>query len=141
MTEPTAAAQRPRAAAQAGLQRLKRVTWGSVLQVALLILALWVIVTAVTGLDVDQLTADLRGATWWLVAIAFVIAQTPRLSQTVSVLGAATRPVPARAVYLLQLAQGYAAFAAVILYRLSTFYLPASWGYFALRYLEHHDYL
>ena len=107
MTEPTAAAQRPRAAAQAGLQRLKRVTWASVLQVALLILALWVIVSAVTGLDVDQLTADLRGATWWLVAIAFVIAQTPRFSQTVSVLGAATRPVPARAVYLLQLAQGY----------------------------------
>jgi len=31
VTEPTAAAQRPRAGAQAGLQRLKRVTWGSVL--------------------------------------------------------------------------------------------------------------
>jgi uncharacterized protein (TIRG00374 family) len=34
-----------------------------------------------------------------------------------------------------------AALAAVILYRLSTFYIPPVWGYFAMRWLERHRYL
>ncbi len=34
-----------------------------------------------------------------------------------------------------------AAFAAVLLYRLSTFYLPPIWGFFAMRWLERHDHL
>jgi len=33
------------------------------------------------------------------------------------------------------------AFAAVILYRLATFYLPPIWGYFALRWLERNEHL
>ncbi len=90
-----------------GPQRLKRVTWRSVLQVVLLVLVLSVVIPTVSGLDLDQLTAELRGASWWLVAIGFVVAQTPPLSQTVSALGAATRPLPPRPVYQLQLAQRY----------------------------------
>ena len=34
-----------------------------------------------------------------------------------------------------------AAFAAVILYRLATFYLPPIWGFFSLRWLEKNSYL
>jgi len=34
-----------------------------------------------------------------------------------------------------------AAFAAVLLYRLVTFYLPPIWGYFALRWLERDNHL
>ena len=102
---------RPWAAASAGLQRLKRVTWGSALQIALLVVAVSVMVSTVTGLDVEELSAELRAASWWIVVVAFVVAQSPRLSQTVSALGAATRPLPARPVYLLQLAQGYVGFA------------------------------
>jgi uncharacterized membrane protein YbhN (UPF0104 family) len=90
-----------------GLQRLKRVTWHSAVQVVLLVLALSVLVTHFAGLDLDQLTAELRGASWWLVGIAVVVAQTPRLSQTASALGAASRPLPPRPVFLLQLAQSY----------------------------------
>jgi uncharacterized membrane protein YbhN (UPF0104 family) len=33
------------------------------------------------------------------------------------------------------------AFAAVLLYRLSTFYLPPIWGYFALSWLERNEHL
>jgi uncharacterized membrane protein YbhN (UPF0104 family) len=33
------------------------------------------------------------------------------------------------------------AFAAVILYRLSTFYVPAIWGFFALQWLQRNRYL
>ena len=34
-----------------------------------------------------------------------------------------------------------AAFASVITYRLSTFYLPPIWGWFALQWLRRHSYL
>jgi uncharacterized membrane protein YbhN (UPF0104 family) len=34
-----------------------------------------------------------------------------------------------------------AAVAAVILYRLGTFYLPPIWGFFAFRWLERNDHL
>jgi uncharacterized membrane protein YbhN (UPF0104 family) len=34
-----------------------------------------------------------------------------------------------------------AALAAVLLYRVSTFYLPLAWGFFALRYLRRNRYL
>ncbi len=34
-----------------------------------------------------------------------------------------------------------AAFAAVLLYRISTFYLPPIWGWFALKWLRRHKYL
>jgi uncharacterized membrane protein YbhN (UPF0104 family) len=34
-----------------------------------------------------------------------------------------------------------AAAAAIILYRLATFYLPPIWGFFALRWLQRHSYL
>ena len=105
------AASRPGVTASAGLQGLKRVTAGSALQVVLLVLALSVVVSTITGLDVDQLTAELRGASWWLIGIAVVTAQAPRFSQALSALGAATHPLPARPVYLLQLAQGYVALA------------------------------
>lgn len=90
-----------------GLQRLKRVSWRSVLQVALLLLAVTVLVRTVTGLDLEEITDELADATWWLAALAFVVAQAPRVTQSLSTLGAAPRPVPARPVYLLQLAQGY----------------------------------
>jgi uncharacterized protein (TIRG00374 family) len=33
------------------------------------------------------------------------------------------------------------AFAAVILYRLSTFYIPPAWGFFAMRWLQRNRYL
>jgi len=33
------------------------------------------------------------------------------------------------------------AFAAVILYRMATFYVPPVWGFFALRWLERNDHL
>ena len=108
--DPRAAAPR-RDAASAGLQRLSRVTWWSVFQIALLALAVSLMVSTITGLDAEELSAELRGASWWLVAVAFLVAQAPQLSQTVSALGAATHALPARPVYLLQLAHGYVGFA------------------------------
>jgi len=94
-----------------GLQRLKRVSWRSVLQVVILVLAVSFLVRQITGLDLEEVADELRDATWWLAALAFVVAQTPRLAQTVSALGAAPDPIPLRPVYLLQLAQSYVSLA------------------------------
>lgn len=93
------------------LQRLERVSWKSVIQVALLLLALSVLVRTIAGLDLDDLAEELRDANWWLAAVAFLMAQTPRMAQTASTLGAAPTALPVRPVYLLQLAQSYVSLA------------------------------
>jgi uncharacterized protein (TIRG00374 family) len=89
------------------LQRLKRVSWRSVLQVVILLLAVSFLIRQITGLDLQDVGDELRDATWWLAALALVVAQAPRLAQTLSTLGAAPDPIPFRPVYLLQLAQSY----------------------------------
>ncbi len=100
------AADRPGPPA-AGLQRLKRVSWRSVVQVVLLVLAISFLVDQIAGIDLAAVADDLRDASWWLAALAFVVAQAPRLTQTLSTLGAAPDPLPTRPVYLLQLSQSY----------------------------------
>ncbi len=90
-----------------GLQRLKRVSWRSVVQVVILVLAVSFLINQITGLDLDEISDELSEATWWLAAVALLVAQLPRVAQTMSTLGAAPDPIPARPVYLLQLAQSY----------------------------------
>ena len=90
-----------------GLQRLKRVSWRSVIQVVILLLAVSFLVRQITGLDLAEIGDELKTATWWLAAVALLVAQLPRVAQTMSTLGAAPDPIPARPVYLLQLAQSY----------------------------------
>lgn len=89
------------------LQRLKRTSWRSVLQVVILLLAVSFLIRQITGLDLEEIGDELRDATWWLAAVALVVAQAPRLAQALSTLGAARHPIPFRPVYLLQLAQSY----------------------------------
>jgi glycosyltransferase 2 family protein len=50
---------------------------------------------------------SLQDAAWWLVLVAFVVAQLPRVAQAVSTLGAAPVPLPLGPVYALQLAISY----------------------------------
>lgn len=90
-----------------GLQRLERVSWRSVIQVVLLLLAMSVLVRTVAGLDLDEFATELQDASWGLVAFAAVVAQTPRVLQSLSTLGAAPERIPIGPVYLLQLSQGY----------------------------------
>jgi len=89
------------------LVRLRRVTWGSVLQVALLVFAFFAMASTVGGLDLDNLRQQLRDATWWFVVVGVLLAQLPRLSQAVSTLGASPIPLPLGPVYALQLAVSY----------------------------------
>jgi uncharacterized membrane protein YbhN (UPF0104 family) len=89
------------------LQQLRRITIGSVIRVVLPALAVIAVLSAAAGLDADE-AADLFGdATWWLLAVAAVVCQVPRLFQAVATLGAAPVPLPLGPVYALQLAVSY----------------------------------
>jgi glycosyltransferase 2 family protein len=89
------------------LQQLRRVSRGSVLQAVLLVIAFFALFRVVSGIDFDELRDSLSEATWWLIAIGFVVAQTPRCTQAVSTLGASPIPLPLGPVYALQLAASY----------------------------------
>jgi uncharacterized membrane protein YbhN (UPF0104 family) len=99
-------------AAAAGLDspplvKLRRFTVGSVIRVALPGLAIFMMVSALAGIDLGAFVESLQDAAWWLVLIGFVVAQLPRVAQAVSTLGAAPIPLPLGPVYALQLAISY----------------------------------
>lgn len=89
------------------LQQLRRVTWGGILQVALLAFVFFTVLTAVDRLDMDQLFEQLADATWQWVVVGFVVGQLPRLSQAASTLGASPITLPLGHLYALQLAVSY----------------------------------
>jgi glycosyltransferase 2 family protein len=103
---------RARAAAAAGTQepelaRLRRVTWGTALQIGLLMLGGGAIIKFVSGVQIADFEDALSGASWGWIAAGLVVAQLPRVSQAVEALGAIPARVPFGPVYLLQLAMGY----------------------------------
>ncbi len=93
------------------LQKLRRVTVRSVLQTALLVVAFIALASGIGGLDLELLGEQIRDATWWLIIVGVLIAQTPRLTSAVSVMGASPTPLPLGPVYALQLATSYIALA------------------------------
>lgn len=90
-----------------GLVRLRRVTWWTFAQTALLILAAFAVLSFATGIDYDQLGSALEHASWGWIALALVVAQTPRLTQALSTLGSLTADLPFGPVYVMQLATNY----------------------------------
>jgi len=89
------------------LVQLRRFTVGSVIRIALPALALFMLLSAFAGFDLDEFVDSLQDAAWWLVVLGFVVAQLPRIAQAVSTLGAAPAPLPLGPVYALQLAISY----------------------------------
>lgn len=89
------------------LIKMQRFTFGSVIKVAFPALAVVMLLSALAGFDLEEFVNSLQDAAWWIVAIGFVIAQLPRISQAVSTLGASPVPLPLGPVYALQLAISY----------------------------------
>jgi uncharacterized protein (TIRG00374 family) len=89
------------------LLKLRRVTWWTLVQVALLALAVSTIVGGLAGLDYEALLTHLEDASWGWVAVGFVAAQLPRLTQALSTLGSVAARLPFAHVYVMQLATGY----------------------------------
>jgi uncharacterized protein (TIRG00374 family) len=89
------------------LVQLRRFSVGSMIRIALPLLAVFMLVSALAGFDLQAFVDTLQGANWWLVVAGLVVAQTPRIAQAVSTLGAAPIPLPLGPVYALQLAISY----------------------------------
>lgn len=89
------------------LVRLRRVTWRSLVQAALLLLAAFAVLSFATGIDYDQFVHGLSGAIWSWIVFGFFVAQTPRVSQAVATLGSVAADLRFGPVYAMQLATGY----------------------------------
>jgi uncharacterized membrane protein YbhN (UPF0104 family) len=89
------------------LIRLRRVTWGSVLNAALLGFAAFAVISLLGDIDLETFLEDLRGADWWWLAFALVLAQLPRIPSAVSTMGSIERPLPLGPLTVLQFAICY----------------------------------
>jgi glycosyltransferase 2 family protein len=89
------------------LARLRRLTWWTVIQATLLVLAAAAVITAATRIDWNALRADLADASWGWIAAGFVCAQLPRLTQATSTLGSIAARLPFGPVYIKELATCY----------------------------------
>jgi glycosyltransferase 2 family protein len=89
------------------LIKLRRVTWGSVLNLALLAFAAYALIALLGDIDLDQFVSDLADANWWWLAFALVLAQLPRIPSAVSTMGSIARPLPLGPLTTLQFAICY----------------------------------
>jgi uncharacterized membrane protein YbhN (UPF0104 family) len=100
------------AAAKVGVQdpdlvKLRRISLWSFVQVVLLVLAAYAIITYFGGINWTQVKNDLKDASWAWLVLGFILAQTPRLTQAVGTLGSVPARLPYGPVYALQLATCY----------------------------------
>ncbi len=89
------------------LVKLRRVSWRSAIQIALLGLASYTIISAASGVDWDEVRNSVAEATWAWIVLGFVLAQLPRVTQAISTLGSVPAQLPFGPVYAMQLATGY----------------------------------
>jgi uncharacterized membrane protein YbhN (UPF0104 family) len=89
------------------LVRVRRVTWWTLVQFALLVFAVSAVLGALSGLDYEELGAILEEASWGWIAAGIVLAQLPRFTQALSTLGSVTASLPFVPVYAMQLATSY----------------------------------
>jgi glycosyltransferase 2 family protein len=89
------------------LRKLLRVSWGAVFRTAMMFVAFAALAIGFTKLDFGALGPAIREADWWWVGVAAIVAQLPRVTQSVSTLGACPTPLPLGPVYALQLSISY----------------------------------
>lgn len=94
-------------AEKADLVKLRRVTWGSIFNMALLTIAAYTIIGMLGGIDFEAFGAALQSANWWWLALALIIGQTPRISAAFSTMGSSMQPLPLGPTCALQFATCY----------------------------------
>ena len=109
-------ALRTSAAAAAGtevpdLVPLRRVTWGSLIQLALIGIAGWVVISTVAGVGVDTIVDELSTADWPWLALALAISPSVQLFGAFSTIGASIQPLRYGPVLRLQFAIQFIALA------------------------------
>jgi uncharacterized protein (TIRG00374 family) len=86
------------------LIKLRRVTWGSILNLALLVFAAYFLIGMLGDVDFQEFAEAVRDANWWWLALAVVLAQLPRIPSAVSTMGSIDRPLPIGPLTALQFA-------------------------------------
>ena len=92
---------------QQPLVKLRRVSLGSVLNLALLALAAYTMIALIGGVDLNTFIEEVRDASWPWLLWGLIIAQLARVPNAVSTIGAVRRPVPLGPLVLLQFAICY----------------------------------
>ena len=75
------------------LAPLRRVTWGTVFQIAVLTFAALAVLRFVGNVEFDAVRDDFGDADRSWVAVAFVVAQLPRITQALASLGSIVESV------------------------------------------------
>src|SRR4029453_14308815 len=81
-------------APEADLVKLRRVTWGSVFNMALLVVAAYTLIGMFGGIDFEEFWGALKNANWWWLLFALFLGQTPRVAAAFSTIGSTTHPLP-----------------------------------------------
>lgn len=89
------------------LARLRRVTVGSVLKGVLPLVAFFALASVFSGIDLGELARSAAEASWLLIVVGLIVAQSPRVGMALSAMGASPVPLPFGRLYVLQLAQGF----------------------------------
>jgi len=96
--------------------QLRRINWRSILMAGLTLLAAYALIGMLSGIDFAAVWEELQDADWAWVAVAFVVAQLPIVTDAVSMMAAVTEPIPMKptvmvqsAILFIQLAVGGAA--------------------------------
>lgn len=94
-------------ASETELVKLQRVTWRSLLNLALLAVAAYTLIGMLADIDFGSFTRALRDADWWWLAAALVIGQLPRFANAISAMGSTSQALPFGPTTLLQFATCY----------------------------------
>src|SRR5262245_26571649 len=95
------------AAPEFELTKLRRVTWKSILSLALLAVAAYSLIGMLAGIDLDAFARSLRDANWWWLGAALLVGQLPRVANAVSTQGSTTADLPLGPTTLMQFASCY----------------------------------
>jgi uncharacterized membrane protein YbhN (UPF0104 family) len=93
------------------LEPLRRVTWASLMQAALLALGVWFLVSSIAGLGLSNIADELKNASGAWLGGALLLAQLAVVSQALSTVGASPKPLRLGPAILLQYAIAFLAVA------------------------------
>jgi uncharacterized membrane protein YbhN (UPF0104 family) len=93
--------------AEPELVKLRRMTWWTIIQAGLLVLAMSAVVAAFGNVNWHDVRTQLEHAAWGWIVFGFVVAQLPRLTQAVATLGSVAAKLPFGPVYMKELATCY----------------------------------
>jgi hypothetical protein len=76
------------------VERLQRVSWGSIAMAALTLFAAYALITALTDIGLDTIADEMSNAQWSWVLVAFVCAQLTNVGEYISLAGVVGFPIP-----------------------------------------------